>query len=133
MSPADREAQFIEELNFLPDSFERMTHLVESDKRRPGLPEEQKLDERLVPGCQSRVWIVASPRENEWHFESDSDAPIVRALAGTLCEIFSGSDAETISAFAPTLLDQTQLRGQLTPTRQNGFNQIVQTIKTLAK
>ncbi|MEM0896211.1 MAG: SufE family protein [Verrucomicrobiota bacterium] len=133
MTPAEREAQLIDELSFLPDSFERMTHLVENDKRRPGLPEEEKLEERLVSGCQSRVWITASGEDGIWQFRSDSDAPIVRALAATLCQIFSGADSNAIAAFEPTFLDRLQLRGQLTPTRQHGFTRVIETIREIAK
>ena len=129
MTPAEQEKKIVDELSILPDVFERMTFLLESDKRRPGLPEEAKTDDLLVQGCQAMVWITAKKDNGAWKFESDSDAPIVRALAGALCRIFSGSDSKTIASFEPTFLDTLQIRSQLTPTRQNGFERMVERIK----
>ncbi len=133
MTPAEMETKIIEELSVFPDVFECMTFLLESDKRRPGLPEEAKRDELLVPGCQALVWISSEQMDGQWQFESDSDAPIVRALAGALCRIFSGCDSEAIGAFEPAFLDKLQLRSQLTPTRQHGFERMVERIKESAK
>lgn len=129
MTPSEREDQFVDELSILPDAFERMSYLVEIDKRRPALDDSARTNDRLVPGCQAQVWIVAENDHGRWQFSSDSDAPMVRALAGALCGIFSDAKAEEIADFEPSFLDRLGLRSQITPTRQNGFLRMVERIK----
>jgi len=131
MSPAKIEQDLIEEFSIIPDAYERFAFVVDRAKNLPPLAEEEKIDPFLVAGCQAQLWIVPSfdKSSDTWSFRSESDAPIVHAMAALFCQTYSGHKAEAIQDFEPTFLEKLQLLTNLTPNRRNGMTQIVRHIR----
>jgi sulfur transfer protein SufE len=120
------------------DSWEdRYGVLIDFGKKLPPLGENDKTEENRVHGCQSQVWMVARPRQENGttviDFIADSDALIVKGLIAVLRKIYSGQTPQNILSFDITgLLARLGLDQHLTTGRRNGLDGMVRRIKTLA-
>jgi sulfur transfer protein SufE len=120
------------------DSWEdRYGVLIDFGKKLPPLDESDKNEENLVTGCQSQVWMVARPRDENGQpvieFIADSDAMIVKGLIAILRKVYSGQPPQNILSFDITgFLQRLGLDQHLTTGRRNGLDGMVRRIKTLA-
>ena len=106
--------------------------LVEQARQRPGLPTELKTDAQRVPGCLANLWLVAETREGRCQFQCDSDSHIVRAVAGLLCEFYSGATPAEILAQPPDFLEQVGINQHLTANRRNVLSRVWGRVKAEA-
>ena len=111
---------------------ERLQWLVEQARQRPGLPTELKTDAQRVPGCLANLWLVAETREGRCQFQCDSDSHIVRAVAGLLCEFYSGATPAEILAQPPDFLEQVGINQPLTANRRNVLSRVWGRVKAEA-
>ena len=132
MTVAEREAALIADLVFLPSWQERLEELLRRDRRRPGLATVERAEAHRVPGCLSRVWLVAARREGRCHFRTDAEAPAVRALVGTLAAFYDDAPPAEIVAHEPTFLRALELEKHLTSTRREAFAKVRDAIRNFA-
>jgi cysteine desulfuration protein SufE len=127
----------IDLFEYLGDWEARYGYILELGEKLPGLPEEDKTPERLVPGCESQVWVKAGFDDASppvLSFEADGDAHMVRGILAMLREFYNGRTAEEALAFdIHGLLDRLGLIEQLSPTRRNGLEALIARIRTLAE
>lgn len=121
MPPARRQQRLIERYSIIPDPQERLAAIISRKSALPGVPEAERSDEQLVPGCQSRVWIVGSVRDGRCHFQVEAESAMVRGLVTLLSEIYEGATPEEIVATEPEVFEGLGIAGMLTPTRLNGL------------
>jgi len=112
---------------------ERLQWLVEQARLRPPLPAELKTDAHRVPGCLANLWLVADAREGRCHFACDSDSHIVRAVAGLLCDFYSGAAPAEIFALPPDFLEQVGINQHLTANRRNVLSRVWERIRGFAE
>ena len=77
-------AEIKAELALMDGTFGPYELVLDWAKAMPPLPAALHRDEFLVPGCQSKVWLVPSEAEGKLWFRGDSDAPIVRGLVAMM-------------------------------------------------
>lgn len=112
---------------------ERLQWLVEQARQRPALAAELKTDEHRVPGCLANLWLVAETRAGRCHFQCDSDSQIVRAVAGLLCNFYSGQTPAEILAMEPGFLEQVGINQHLTANRRNVLSRVWERISEFAE
>jgi cysteine desulfuration protein SufE len=132
MTVAEREAALIADFEILPSWQERLEELMRRDRKRPGLPLADRIDAHRVPGCVSRIWLVAERAGERCRFRSDAEAPAVRALVGTLCSIFDDALASEVAAHEPTFLAALELERHLTGTRRDALTKARDAIRAFA-
>lgn len=122
--------ELAESFALFSDWEDRYRYLIDLGGRLPPMDEGLKVEEHLVRGCTSKVWLAASIQNDVFHFMADSDAQIVRGLIAVLCAVFVGKTAEEIrqtdvaAEFSRLGLDQ-----HLSPNRRNGFFSMVERVK----
>lgn len=121
IAPQERQAKLVERYSIIPDPQERLAAIISRKSALPGVPEEERADEYLVPGCQSRVWIIGSLKEGRCHFRVEADSALVRGLITLLCEVYDGATPVEIVATEPELFEKLGIAAILTPTRLNGL------------
>ncbi|MCC5886597.1 MAG: SufE family protein [Gammaproteobacteria bacterium] len=130
------DAEEIEEsLGFFDDWEDRYRYIIDLGKELPGLPNELKTEDRFIHGCQSQVWIDhrLDPETGRLQFVVDSDALIVRGLAGIVLSALNNQTPEAIRAFdMEAYFERLDLLKHISPTRGNGLRSMVQKIRTLA-
>lgn len=129
--------ELLEEFEFLGDWEERFRYIVELGRELEPMDDVDKCEENRVLGCQSRVWIKATPTGDQppaLHLVGDSDAQLVRGLIAVVFDVYNDQPVTYISDYdIRDLFEQLQLSRHLTPSRANGLNSMVEYIRTTAK
>jgi len=132
-SPAEREAAIVERYAIIPDPQERLSALIARKSPLPGIPPEERLPEYLVPGCQSRVWILPAMAEGRCHLRVEAESAMVRGLVTTLCELYHQATPAEIVAHEPALFEALGIARNLTPTRLNGLAAVTAYVQNFAR
>jgi cysteine desulfuration protein SufE len=98
----------------------------------PPLPEAYRIEENIVRGCQSTVWLHRECRDGQVFLQTDSDALIVKGLAALLMKVYSGQPAEAILKDELTIFEETGLSKHLSSQRANGLMAMIEQIKAFA-
>ena len=128
----DASQSTVDEFSILDSWVDRYEYIVELGKQLDGLPEECRVDQYKVKGCQSQVWFRAREDSGRIFFEADSDAMIVRGLIALLLRVYSGRRAADILATPPDFFDAIELGSHLSGNRANGLAAMVNHIQSYA-
>lgn len=123
--PFEEKVKFIKEKFFSfssPD--ESYKFLIEMGKNLPTFPKEWKSEEKIVPGCQSLLYLKASLIDGKVYFNVYSEALISAGLAWLLVFVYNGESPETILKSPPRFVEEIGLYASLSPSRSNGLNHI---------
>lgn len=122
-----------ETLAFLDDWEARYRYVIDLGRELPALPESERCDDRLVPGCQSRVWISARYVDGRLWFDADGDAHIVRGLIAIVLAALNGQSPATIADYdIERYFAALDLLPHLSQSRGNGLRAMVERIRSLA-
>ncbi|KAB1063996.1 SufE family protein [Salibacter halophilus] len=124
--------EVIEDFSLFDDWMDKYEQIIEFGKELEPLEEDKKVEENLVKGCQSRVWLIPEDENGVLRFKADSDALISKGIIGLLLKILSGHKAEEISSAELYALDEIGLKEHLSPNRANGLANMVKKIKMYA-
>ena len=132
MTLAEKQIQITAELAALKSGQDRLVLLIERAKKIPPLAAELRIEKNLIPGCLAKLWFVPELRDGKCFFACDSDALVVKAVAGLLCEFYSGHAPAEILAHDPKFLAPLGITQHLTPNRRNALAKIWERIRDLA-
>lgn len=132
MSIEETEQAIIDEFAIFSDWEERYQHLIDLGKDLPLIAPDKKTDDRLIKGCQSRVWLHAELRDGKVVFTADSDAIITKGIISLLIRVLSGKTPQAIIDAELTFIDRIGLKEHLSPTRSNGLVSMVKQMKFYA-
>lgn len=132
MSIQQRQEALVEEFSFFDDWMDKYEHLIELGKSLPAIDADKKTDDRLIKGCQSKVWLDAQMQDGKVLFTADSDAIITKGIVGILIRVFSDASPDAIVAAETDFIDQMGLKEHLSPTRANGLVSMVKQMKLYA-
>lgn len=114
--------EIIEEFSELDDWMDRYQLLIDMGNEQQPLPAEDKNDQNLIDGCQSRLWLACSQNEDgTLCFRAESDALIVKGIVSLLIRVMSGHTPDEILNADLYFIDKIGLRDHLSPTRSNGL------------
>ncbi|NUT73578.1 SufE family protein [Pseudomonas sp. C1C7] len=130
--PADAVAA-LQAFQNLPGWEQRARLLMQWGERLPALSDVDKVDANRVHGCESQVWLVGELQDGHWQFRAVSDARLIRGLVALLLARVNGlSAAELQQVDLPGWFEQLGLSRQLSPSRSNGLNAVLQRMRELA-
>ena len=133
MTLAEKQLQLTTELAALKTGQDRLARLVEKARQRPPLAPAQRVDSNLIPGCLAKLWLTAQFGDGHCFFSCDSDSLIVKAVAGLLCEFYSGHPPAEILAHDPKFLAPLGITQHLTPNRRNALSKVWEHIRQFAE
>ena len=118
---------------FFDDWEDKYRFVIDLGKDLPALSESERIDENIIRGCQSQVWLVHEIKQNTLHFAMDSDAHIVRGLISIVLIALNNRSANDILATdIEALFEELQLLSHLSATRGNGLRAMIQRIQQIA-
>ncbi len=132
ISLEDAKAAVVEEFSMFDEWLDKYEYLIDLGKKLEMFPVEHKTDDKLIKGCQSRVWLDVEVQDGKLLFTADSDAIITKGIISLLISVYSGRSAEEIAGDNFDFVEQIGLRENLSPTRANGLASMIDTIKRLA-
>ena len=129
----EAQADVIEDFSMYDEWLDKYEYLIDLGHRLPPFPEELKTEDRLIKGCQSRVWLDTEVDGDTLVFRADSDAIITKGIISLLVGVSSGRTAREIAEDDFSFIERLGLRENLSPTRANGLASMVATIRETAQ
>ena len=133
MTLEEKKQAVIEEFSMYDEWLDKYEYLIELGKALEAYPEEEKTEDKLIKGCQSRVWLDYELKDGKLFFRADSDAIITKGIISLLISVYSGRTPAEIAADDFGFVDQIGLKENLSPTRANGLVSMIETIKNAAR
>ena len=132
MSIKDIQEEIIEEFAMFDDWMQKYDYLIELSKDIPLISEEYRLNENLIKGCQSKVWLHARQIDGKVIYTADSDAIITKGIAALLIRVLSEQKAHDILENEMYFIDAIGLKEHLSMTRSNGLVSMIKQMKFYA-
>lgn len=129
----DAKASVVQDFAMFDEWLDKYEYLIDLGKKLDPLPEELKTEDRLIKGCQSRVWLDTSFEDGILVFRADSDAIITKGIISLLINVYSGRTPAEIAADDFSFVEQIGLKENLSPTRANGLASMIATIRAEAE
>lgn len=124
--------KIIDEFRALGDWTERYKHIIKQGRELEPLDDKYKVEDNLVRGCQSQVWLHTKLEDGKVIFEADSDAAITKGLVALMVRFYSDQTPETIISTSPDFIKKIGMEQHLSPTRSNGLASMVKQMKIYA-
>ncbi len=128
----DVENEIIDEFSVFEDWMDKYEYIIELGKSVPVIDQEQKTEENLIKGCQSRVWLSSEFRDGRIWFAADSDAIITKGIISLLVRVFNGRTPQEILSSDFSFVEKIGLKDNLSPTRANGLVSMIKQIMNYA-
>ncbi len=124
--------EIIDEFSFFDDWMDKYEFIIDLGKKLPLIDASAKSDDKLIKGCQSRVWLDAKANGGKVQFTADSDAVITKGIISLLIRVMNDQPAKEIAEQELYFIDKIGLKEHLSPTRSNGLLSMVKQMKMYA-
>lgn len=132
MTIKEIQEEIIDEFSMFDDWMERYEYIIELGKSLPIIEEDKKVDENLIKGCQSKVWLHSELNDEKIKYTADSDAILTKGIVALLLRVYSNQKPDAILGAETKFIDEIGLKEHLSPTRANGLVSMVKQIKMYA-
>jgi len=124
--------QIVAEFSVFDDWMDKYSLLIDMGNELLPLDAKYKIQNNLIEGCQSRVWLQADDIEGKVVFSGDSDAVIVKGIVSLLIRVLSDHTPDEILSADLYFIDAIGLKAHLSPTRSNGLVAMLKQMKMYA-
>ena len=124
--------EILEDFDMFDDWMQKYEYLIDLGKDLPSIDEKYKIEENLIKGCQSRVWLHAEENNGNIVFSVDSDAIMTKGIVALLIRVLSGQNANDIAHADLDFINKIGLKEQLSATRANGLLSMIKQMKLYA-
>lgn len=128
----EAENEVVDTFSMYDEWLDKYEYLIDLGKNLEAYPEECKTEDKLIKGCQSRVWLDSKVQDGKIYFKADSDAIITKGIISLLISVYSGRTPEEIASSDFGFIEKIGLKENLSPTRANGLASMIATIKAVA-
>lgn len=132
MTLEEKQQEIIDEFAIYDDWMDKYEYIIELGKETPAIDEAKKTDDRLIEGCQSRVWLATDIVNGKMNFSADSDAIITKGIIGLLIRVLNDESPKDIATADLHFINEIGLHEHLSPTRSNGLASMVKKMKMSA-
>ncbi|HLV45900.1 MAG TPA: SufE family protein [Flavobacterium sp.] len=132
MTIQEIQEEIVDEFAMFDDWMQRYEYIIELGKTLPLIDEQYKVEENLIRGCQSQVWLHAEKQDGKIVFTADSDAILTKGIIAILIRTFSNQKPEDVMNADTSFIDEIGLKEHLSPTRANGLVSMMKQIKLYA-
>jgi len=132
MTFQEKQQELIDDFALFDDWEGKYEYIIDLGKKLPLIAPELKTDDRLIKGCQSRVWVNGELKNGTIQFTADSDAIITKGIISLLTNVFNGETPSTIATADMEFINKIGLNEHLSPTRSNGLVSMIKQMKTFA-
>jgi cysteine desulfuration protein SufE len=132
MTIKEIQQEIIDEFSMFDDWMDRYQYIIDLGKSLPIIETKYKLDENLIKGCQSKVWLYSELENETIKYSADSDAILTKGIAALLLRVYSGQKPGDILTANTGFIDEIGLKEHLSPTRANGLVSMIKQIKMYA-
>jgi len=132
-SIVDIQNEIIEEFSFLADDREStIFYIMELGQKLPTLDEKYKIEENIIKGCQSKVWLTADLEGDRIDFKADSNTEITKGLISLLIRVLSGQSVDAILNADLYFIEKIGMGQIIGSQRSNGLLSMIKQMKLYA-
>lgn len=131
--PKSAQDEIIQSFGMFSEWLDRYQYLIDLGRKLAALSDAEKTDDKLLAGCQSRVWLHLEGDATKITIRANSDAAIVSGLIALLIDVYSGCSAQQILNTQPYFIERIGLTEHLSPTRANGLHAMLRAIRAYAE
>lgn len=132
MTIKETQLEIIDEFSMFDDWMQRYEYIIDLGKSLPLIDSQYQVEENLIKGCQSQVWLHAEQKDGKIFFTANSDAILTKGIIAILIRVFSGQTPEQIVSADLDFIDEIGLKEHLSPTRANGLVSMIKQIRMYA-
>ena len=132
MTIAERQEQRLQDLSIFQDWTELYEYVIGLGRKIPEMPADRKTDDKLIEGCQSRVWLEARLDNGRVHYTADSDSQITKGMIALFIQFLDGESPDDILTADFAFIEKTGLKEHLAPTRANALSLMATQMKQRA-
>lgn len=133
MTIKEKEDELVDQFADIDDWMDRYAYIIDLGNALEPIPDSLKTPDRLIEGCQSRVWLDAEKTpDGKVVYRADSDAIIVKGIISMLIDVLSGHTPDEILADDLSFIQRIGLAEHLSPTRSNGLVAMVKQMRAYA-
>lgn len=129
MNIVETESEIVEEFGMFEQWDDKYQYIIDLGKSLAPMSDELKTEDRLIKGCQSRVWLYTEMKDGKIYFTADSDAIITKGLVALMVRVLSEHTAKEIMEAQLNFINEIGLKDHLSPTRANGLLSMVKQMK----
>jgi cysteine desulfuration protein SufE len=107
-------------------------YIMELGQKLPEMLESDKIEDNIVKGCQSKVWLIATVEDEKIYFVADSNTAITKGLVSLLIRIFNGQTADSILNADLYFMHKIGMERFIGTQRSNGFAAMIKQMKLYA-
>jgi cysteine desulfuration protein SufE len=124
------EKEIVEEFEIFGDDWEaKYEYLIDLGKSLPIIKDELKTEDKIIKGCQSRVWLNSELKNETIFFTADSDAIITKGMVALMVRVLSNQKPQEIIKAELNFINKIGLTEHLSPTRANGLVSMIKQMK----
>ena len=125
--------EIISEFSLLEGDMEMtIFYIMELGQKLPEMSDVDKVEENAVKGCQSKVWLTASTKDDKVFFIADSNTAITKGLVSLLIRIFNGQTPDAILDADLYFMRKIGMERFIGTQRSNGFAAMIKQMKLYA-
>ena len=125
--------EIIEEFKILDQDFEMsLNYLMELGDRVPLIKEKHKVEENIIKGCQSKVWLTYTLNNKGFTFSGDSNTEITKGLLSLLIRIYSNCSPKEIIDSNLFFIEEIGLNRFIGTQRSSGLKSMENKFKIFA-
>ena len=124
--------EIIEDFSGLDDWMDRYQLLIDLGEEQEPLAEADKVEQNLIDGCQSRVWIACEENDGLLDFRAESDALIVKGIVSLVVRAVTHHTPDEILSSPLYFIEKIGLTEHLSPTRSNGLLAMIKQVRMYA-
>lgn len=129
---AEIEKEIIEDFALFDSWEDKYEYIIDLGKKLSPLEDQFKVEENIIKGCQSTVWLTASYENGLISFKADSDAMIVKGLISMLIKVLSNHSPQEILEAKMDFIGEIGMMTHLAQTRSNGLLAMIKQMKNYA-
>ncbi|AKP53868.1 SufE family protein [Cyclobacterium amurskyense] len=125
--------EIISEFEILGDDKEStIYYIMELGDQLAEFPEEEKKEDNIIKGCQSKVWLTTTFEDGKVHFHADSNTDITKGLISLLIRVLSGRKASEIINADLYFIEKIGMGNIIGSQRSNGLTAMIKQMKLYA-
>jgi len=113
---------------------DRLQYLIDIAKDVEPLEEKYKIEQNKILGCASNLWVIGKKNHHDnMKYNFDADAFITKGTAKLVIDILNDESALEISKLKKEDFKSLGILELLTPQRQSGLSNLIDTLINLSK
>ncbi len=124
--------ELIEDFGLFDDQLSQYEYIIDIGKEMPAMPEHLKIEQNVVKGCQSTVWLHAEEKDGRINFIADSNTVITKGIIALLVKVLDLQKIDEVLNADLYFIDKINLRSHLSSQRSNGLSAMIKQMKLYA-